>query len=91
MRTGKLFELALIPDMPSQPVLRQMIRDRPDFPVIEHGRKGASYLLDLDAAAAFVRANWRDSRSEFSGVARASRANRPQEPSNPQLRLQFEE
>lgn len=76
MPTGKLWELAAIPDMPSEPTLRAFIRQRADFPVIESGRKGVAYVFDLDVAAAFVREHWQDSRSEFSGVARATRATR---------------
>ena len=74
MPVGKLWELAAIADMPSAPTLRALIRERADFPVITRGRKGAEYLLDLDAAAAFVRANWRDGRAELSGRARATRS-----------------
>jgi hypothetical protein len=74
MPVGKLWELAAIPDMPSEPTLRQFMRARPDFPVIEHGGKGTPYLIDLDAAAAFVRAHWRDSRSQLSGRAKAKRS-----------------
>jgi len=73
MPFGKLWELAAIPDMPSVPTLRQFIRDRPDFPVIERGRKGTSYVFDLDAAAAFVREHWQDRRPTLSGRARATR------------------
>ncbi|HEX8554705.1 MAG TPA: hypothetical protein VF695_08360 [Sphingomonas sp.] len=73
MRIGKLWELAAIPDMPSQPTLRAFIRSRPDFPVITTGSKGTAYVFDLDAAASFVRAHWRDMRAELSGSARANR------------------
>lgn len=69
MRTGRLWELAAMADMPSQVTLRTFIRSQPDFPVLQLGGRGKSYLLDLDAAAAFVRANWQDSRAERSGVS----------------------
>lgn len=78
MTTGKLWELAERPDMPSEPTLRRLIRMRPDFPLIERGRRGRDYLLDLDAAAAFVRANWADARRAKQRRAAAERAADPQ-------------
>ncbi len=85
MPLGRLWELAAIADMPSVPTLRQFIRERPDFPVIEHGRKGAAYVIDLEEAAAFVREHWRDSRHELSGVAKAGRARRASQPTQTTL------
>ena len=85
MATGRLWELAAISDMPSVPTLRQFMRERPDFPVIAYGGKGVGYVLDLDAAAAFVRAHWRDSRATLSGRARASRAAPAGDDPEPQL------
>ncbi|VVT16405.1 conserved hypothetical protein [Sphingomonas sp. EC-HK361] len=84
MTTGKLWELAALPDMPSAPTLRQLMRERPDFPIVERGRKGRDYVIDIEDAAAFVRANWRDARSTLSGKARASRSHQPD---TDQLRL----
>ena len=63
-RTGNLWDLAALPGMPSQPTLRAFIDARMDFPVITRGGRGRSYLLDLDAAAAFVREHWRDRRAD---------------------------
>lgn len=62
MPLGSLWQLAALPDMPSQPTIRELIRARADFPIVERGRKGATYVFDLDKAAAFVRANWGDAR-----------------------------
>ena len=62
MKIGVLADLAAMPGMPSEPTLRRFIAARDDFPVIERGRYGKPYQLDLDAAAAFVRSHWRDGR-----------------------------
>ena len=62
-RTGNLWDLAALPGMPSQPTLRAFIDARMDFPVITRGGRGRCYLLDLDAASAFVREHWRDRRA----------------------------
>lgn len=59
---GSLADLAAIDDMPSQPTLQRFIAARDDFPVVERGRYGKAYVFDLEEAAAFVRANWRDQR-----------------------------
>lgn len=64
MTVGNLAELAALNGMPSQPSLARFIAARADFPIIERGRYGKAYVLDLDAAAAFVRAHWRDGRNE---------------------------
>lgn len=85
MATGRLWELAAIADMPSVPTLRQFMRERSDFPVIAYGGKGVGYVLDLDAAAAFVREHWRDSRAMLSGRARASRTAPAGDDPEPQL------
>ncbi|MET4595775.1 MULTISPECIES: hypothetical protein [unclassified Sphingomonas] len=91
MPTVKLWELAALPDMPSAPTLRKFIRERADFPVIQYGRKGLDYTFDLDAAVAFVREHWRDTRSERSGVAPGGRR-RPTIQFHPaQQELQFKE
>lgn len=50
--------------MPSYPSLARFIAARPDFPVIQHGQYGKPFILDLDAASAFVREHWRDGRNE---------------------------
>jgi hypothetical protein len=61
-RTGTLADLAALPGMPSQPSLQRFIASRLDFPVLQRGRNGVAYEFDLDAAAAFVAAHWRDGR-----------------------------
>jgi hypothetical protein len=64
MNVGTLADLAKVDGMPSQPSLAKLICTREDFPVIRHGRYGRPFILDLDAAAAFVREHWRDGRIE---------------------------
>ena len=64
MNLGTLTDLAQINGMPSYPSLGRFIAARADFPVVQHGQYGKPFILDLDAAAAFVRENWRDGRNE---------------------------
>lgn len=64
MNVGTLADLGKVEGMPSVPTLGRFIAARSDFPVIQHGRYGKPYVLDLDAAAAFVRQHWRDGRNE---------------------------
>jgi len=61
---GTLDQLGKVDGMPSVPSLRRFISSRPDFPVVQQGRYGLPYILDLDTAAAFVREHWRDGRNE---------------------------
>lgn len=51
---GNLFELASLPDMPSEPKLRDLIRTHPEFPVIKHGTNGSAYQIDLAKGRDFV-------------------------------------
>lgn len=62
MTLGKLWELADLADMPSVPTLRRLMREHADFPIVERGRRGAEYVIDLERAAAFVRSHWGDAR-----------------------------
>jgi hypothetical protein len=64
MNVGTLADLGQIAGMPSVPSIARFIAARDDFPVIRHGRYGKPFVLDLDAAAAFVREHWRDGRNE---------------------------
>lgn len=64
MNVGTLADLGQIAGMPSVPSIARFIAARDDFPVIQHGRYGKPFVLDLDAAAAFVREHWRDGRNE---------------------------
>lgn len=41
--------------MPSDVSLRKLIARHRDFPIIRHGGQGKAYVIDLDAAEAFVR------------------------------------
>lgn len=52
---GKLHELAELPGMPSEPVLRRLIRDNMDFPVVSTGTNGRAYEIDIAAAVLWVR------------------------------------
>lgn len=52
---GSLGEFASLPGMPSEPTLRNMIRDYPEFPLIERGTNGREYRIDFTAAADFIR------------------------------------
>ena len=54
MPHGTLIDLASLPGMPSLPTLRKIIREHRDFPVIDPGRRGRPFTLDLDQAAAFI-------------------------------------
>ena len=63
MNAGTLADLAKLDGMPSLPSLQRFIGARPDFPIVQRGRRGLPYILDLAAAAAFVRANWNDGRA----------------------------
>lgn len=64
MTLGTLAQLADVAGMPSAPSLRRFIAAQPDFPVIQRGQYGRAYVFDLDVAAEFVRAHWRDGRNE---------------------------
>ncbi len=52
---GTLTDLARRPGMPSEPTLRRLMFRHPDFPIVEAGRKGRSYRIDIEEAEAFVR------------------------------------
>ncbi|MBX9859342.1 MAG: type IV secretion system protein [Sphingomonas sp.] len=82
MTIGTLADLGAIPDMPSLPTLQRFIAARPDFPVIERGRYGKAYQLDLEAAAAFVREHWRDQRTLDPDSAAARQLPLPMETNN---------
>lgn len=45
----------MMPGMPSEPTLRKMIAERPDFPLVSRGTNGVAYEIDLEQAFAFVR------------------------------------
>lgn len=64
MTVGTLEQLGAVDGMPSVPSLRRFIASQPNFPVIQRGRYGTPYILDLETAADFVRSNWRDGRNE---------------------------
>ena len=52
---GSLGDLALMPGMPSEPTLRKLMAERPDFPIVARGSNGVAYEIELDKAFAFVR------------------------------------
>jgi len=63
VRVGNLADLGAEAGMPSLPSLQRFIAARDDFPLIARGGYGKHFVIDLDAAVAFVRANWRDGRT----------------------------
>ena len=84
MNVGTMADLGRIDGMPSVPSIARFIATRDDFPVIQHGRYGKPFVLDLDAAAAFIREHWRDGRNERTVRRRAAlqevAAMNPQQP-----------
>lgn len=52
---GSLADLVGMPGMPSEPTLRKMIADEPDFPCLSRGTNGRAYEFDLKAAWQYVR------------------------------------
>ena len=44
-----------MPGMPSEPTLRKLMAERPDFPIVARGSNGVAYEIELDQAFAFVR------------------------------------
>lgn len=89
MNVGTLADLAAMDDMPSGPSLARMIAARDDFPIIQRGRYGKPFILDLDAASAFVREHWRDGRNERRlrrlAAEQAARASSPVQTTLPGL------
>ena len=55
--TASLSELAAVAGMPSEPTLRKLIKDNPDFPVISVGKKGSNYEIDVEGAIAWLQAH----------------------------------
>lgn len=49
-----LGELASMPGLPNEHQLRKLIRDNPDFPVIDRGAKGSAYEFDLGAVVQWL-------------------------------------
>ena len=50
-----LGQLASVPSMPSEPTLRKLIDENPDFPLLSRGRNGVAYEMDLAAAISFIK------------------------------------
>ncbi len=84
MNVGTLADLGQIDGMPSVPSITRFIAARDDFPVIQRGRYGKPFVIDLDAAAAFIREHWRDGRNERTvrrlATMREAAAAAPQQP-----------
>lgn len=64
-----LGELAAFPGLPSEPTLRKMITDNPDFPVISRGKNGVAYEFDLIASIQFIKSL--EAKKEEADRARA--------------------
>lgn len=52
---GTLGDLAAVPGLPSEPTLRKLIRENPDFPVVSTGRNGVGYEIDVEAAIQWLK------------------------------------
>ena len=50
-----LGQLASVSSMPSEPTLRKLIDENPDFPLLSRGRNGVAYEMDLAAAISFIK------------------------------------
>lgn len=50
-----LGQLAALPNMPSEPTLRKIIDENPDFPLLSRGRNGVAYEMDAAAAIRFIK------------------------------------
>lgn len=55
--TGSLGDLAAVPGVPSEPTLRKLIRENPDFPVVSTGTNGHAYEIDIAEAIAWLRSH----------------------------------
>ena len=51
---GSLGDLAAVPGMPSEPTLRKLIKDNPDFPVVSQGTNGVAYEIDIELAVRWI-------------------------------------
>lgn len=51
---GGLQQLSRRPGMPCPKLIRRLINQNPDFPVLETGKRGRAYQFDLDEAVAFI-------------------------------------
>ena len=67
---GTLGDLAAVPGIPSEPVLRKLIRENPDFPVISTGSNGVAYEIDVKAAV-----EWLQAREDRKREAERERGN----------------
>jgi len=55
--TGSLGDLAAVPGIPSEPTLRKLIRENPDFPVVSTGTNGHAYEIDIAEAIAWLKSH----------------------------------
>jgi hypothetical protein len=81
MALGKFAALCAMPGMPTPPTLRDWIASRDDFPVAQLAENSRNWLFDLDEAAAFVRAHYRDRRSGHPRGANDRASLQAQQPS----------
>lgn len=61
MRTGSLTALSMEAGMPSINTIQKIARHNAYFPVIQRGGRGKAFVVDLDAAAEFLR-QWQAGR-----------------------------
>lgn len=71
---ASLGDLAAVPGMPTEPTLRKLIRENPDFPIVSIGKSGQSYEIDVEAAIEWIKAH-----EEKRREAEAAQRNRVQQ------------
>ena len=54
---GTLGDLAAVPGLPSEPTLRKLIRENPDFPIVSTGTNGHAYEIDIAEAIAWLKSH----------------------------------
>lgn len=66
-----LSEFVAMPGVPSEPTLRKLIDENPDFPVVSRGKNGQAYEIDAEAGL-----KWLKARREAEELARRERQDR---------------
>ncbi|API58290.1 hypothetical protein BSL82_02360 [Tardibacter chloracetimidivorans] len=66
-----LSEFVAMPGVPSEPTLRKLIDENPDFPVVSRGKNGQAYEIDAEAGL-----KWLKARREAEEQARRERQDR---------------
>jgi hypothetical protein len=66
---GSLKELARRPGVPSEVTIRKMIDRYSDFPIVERGKNGRKYRIDLEVAEAFIRQKMQPAAPDLNKAA----------------------